>query len=245
MGANAVTTVPVYTAGEVLTAADMNITNSGIPVFATTTTRDAAFDGAGEKTLAEGQFAYIEATNTTQYYDGAAWQSVGVAPGLIYVTGASFSAAATVSFPADTFTSTYENYRVMLNITSATANTNLRYRFRAAGSDNTTSNYAVAGKGRTFGGTDSNYDSVADNGGYLFAPSVANGLKTFLDVFAPKLTQISAILQIAVGSVASGGDGYITMGNQFNATTSFDSMTFYTTSGTITGSYKVYGYSNS
>ena len=80
MGANAVTTVPVYTAGEVLTAADMNITNSGIPVFATTVTRDAAFGGAGEKTLAEGQFAYIEATNTTQYYDGAAWQSVSVAP---------------------------------------------------------------------------------------------------------------------------------------------------------------------
>ena len=76
MGANAVTTVPVYTAGEVMTAADMNITNSGIPVFATTVTRDAAFGGAGEKTLAEGQFAYIEATNTTQYYDGAAWQSV-------------------------------------------------------------------------------------------------------------------------------------------------------------------------
>lgn len=77
MGANAVTTVPVYVAGEVLTAADMNITNSGIPVFATTVTRDAAFGGSGEKTLAEGQFAYIEATNTTQYYDGAAWRGLG------------------------------------------------------------------------------------------------------------------------------------------------------------------------
>jgi hypothetical protein len=80
MGANAVTTVPVYTAGEVLTAADMNITNSGIPVFATSVTRDAAFGGAGEKTLAEGQFAYLEDSNTTQYYDGAAWQSVGASP---------------------------------------------------------------------------------------------------------------------------------------------------------------------
>ena len=77
MGANAVTTVPVYTAGEVLTAANMNITNSGIPVFATTVTRDAAFGGTGEKVLAEGQFAYIEATNTTQYYDGAAWLGLG------------------------------------------------------------------------------------------------------------------------------------------------------------------------
>jgi hypothetical protein len=79
MGANATTSVPVYASGEVLTAANLNITNSGIPVFATTVTRDAAFGGAGEKTLAEGQFAYIEATNTTQYYDGAAWQSLAAA----------------------------------------------------------------------------------------------------------------------------------------------------------------------
>jgi hypothetical protein len=77
MGANATTSVPVYASGEVLTAANLNITNSGIPVFATTVTRDAAFGGTGEKTLAEGQFAYIEATKTTQYYDGAAWVASG------------------------------------------------------------------------------------------------------------------------------------------------------------------------
>lgn len=80
MGINATTSVPVYTSGDVLTAANLNITNSGIPVFATTTTRDAAFGGTGEKVLAEGQYAYIEATNTTQYYDGAAWQSVATTP---------------------------------------------------------------------------------------------------------------------------------------------------------------------
>jgi hypothetical protein len=43
-------------------------------------TRDAAFGGAGEKTLAEGQFAFLEDSNTTQYYDGAAWQPVGASP---------------------------------------------------------------------------------------------------------------------------------------------------------------------
>ena len=78
MGANAQTSVPTFTAGEILTAANMNISaRTGIPVFATSTTRDAAFGGTGEKTLAEGQFAYLEDSNTTQYYDGAAWQSVG------------------------------------------------------------------------------------------------------------------------------------------------------------------------
>jgi len=77
MGANAQTAVPVFTAGQVLTAAQQTEINTGIPVFATTVTRDAAFGGAGEKTLAEGQFAYIEATNATQFYDGAAWQAFG------------------------------------------------------------------------------------------------------------------------------------------------------------------------
>jgi|DEB19_MinimDraft_3_1074340.scaffolds.fasta_scaffold05340_8 hypothetical protein len=77
MGANAQTSVPSFTAGEVLTAANMNISaRTGIPVFADTTARDAAFGGTGEKTLAEGQFAYLEDTNATQYYDGSAWQAV-------------------------------------------------------------------------------------------------------------------------------------------------------------------------
>ncbi len=107
MGANAVTTVPVYVAGEVLTAADLNITNSGIPVFATTTTRDAAFGGTGEKTLAEGQFAYIEATNTTQYYDGAAWQSVG----------ASKVAQLLSTFKDDTFTMSTATYTDVTGLT--------------------------------------------------------------------------------------------------------------------------------
>lgn len=77
MGANAQTSVPDFTAGQVLTAAQMTEVNTGIPVFADSTARDAAFGGTGEKTLAEGQFAYLEDTNATQFYDGATWQSVG------------------------------------------------------------------------------------------------------------------------------------------------------------------------
>jgi len=76
MGANAQTSVPDFTAGQVLTAAQMTQVNTGIPVFASSTERDAAFGGTGEKTLAEGQMAYLEDTNATQYYDGSAWSAV-------------------------------------------------------------------------------------------------------------------------------------------------------------------------
>jgi hypothetical protein len=94
MGANAVTTVPVYTAGEVLTAADLNITNSGIPVFADSTARTAAFGGTGEKVLAEGQYAYLESDNKTYFYDGSSWQAVAGGKVAQLVT----------TFKSDTFT---------------------------------------------------------------------------------------------------------------------------------------------
>jgi hypothetical protein len=77
MGANAVTTTYDFVANQILTAAQMDNVNCGIPVFASTTTRDAAFGGAGEKTLAQGQFCYLESTGKLQVYTGSAWANVG------------------------------------------------------------------------------------------------------------------------------------------------------------------------
>lgn len=78
MGANAQTTVPTFTAGQVLTADQLNNSaRTGVPVFADTTARDAGFGGSGEKVLAEGQLAYIEASDVVQYYNGSAWATVG------------------------------------------------------------------------------------------------------------------------------------------------------------------------
>jgi hypothetical protein len=99
MGANAGTAVPVYASGQVLDAARLNLTNSGVPVFAGTATRDAAFGGAGEKTLAEGQLAYLEDANVVQYYDGAAWATVG--------PSALITATATVATSQSTSSVTY------------------------------------------------------------------------------------------------------------------------------------------
>lgn len=77
MGVNAQTTVPTFTVGQILTAAQQNTgARTGVPVFATTVTRDAAFGGAN-KALAEGQLCYLESTDVVQYYSGAAWATVG------------------------------------------------------------------------------------------------------------------------------------------------------------------------
>jgi hypothetical protein len=126
MGANAQTAVPSFTAGQVLTAAQQTQINTGIPVFATTVTRDAAFDGAGEKVLAQGQYAFIEATNTTQYYNGSAWVTAGGA--MVWLGGAAPSAAATVTVD-NVFSSAYTHYLITFSFTGGT-NEELRLQFR-------------------------------------------------------------------------------------------------------------------
>jgi hypothetical protein len=96
MGANAQTTVPSFLASQVLTADQMNQSaRTGVPVFAGTTERDAAFGGAGEKVLAEGQLCYLESTNKVQYYDGAAWANLGSMTEV-----AAFTASGTWTVPA-------------------------------------------------------------------------------------------------------------------------------------------------
>jgi len=62
----------------VLTAAQQNLINTGVPVAAGTAERDGLFGGSGEKTLAEGQLVYVESLGVVQYRtSGAAWATLG------------------------------------------------------------------------------------------------------------------------------------------------------------------------
>ena len=111
MGLNAQTSVPAFTTGQVLTAQQQNDINTGIPVFATTVTRDAAFGGTGEKVLAQGQYAYIEATSTLMVYTGSAWVAAG--GGLVRVGGGALSGASTAF--TNIFSSTYNSYKIVFS----------------------------------------------------------------------------------------------------------------------------------
>ena len=71
----AITGVKNFQAGAILTAADLNTYNRGVFVFASAAARTSAFSSAGI-TLAEGWFSYLTDTNSTEYYDGAAWVAV-------------------------------------------------------------------------------------------------------------------------------------------------------------------------
>ena len=70
----------LFTSGQVLTAAQVNtyLMDQSIMRFATVAARDAAFGGAGEPTLAEGMFAYIDADNSLYFYSGSSWLKYGI-----------------------------------------------------------------------------------------------------------------------------------------------------------------------
>jgi hypothetical protein len=77
MGVNQQTSVPAFTVGQVLTAQQQTEINTGVPVFADTTARDAAFGGTGEKVLAEGQLCYLEAQKRFSIMTLASWANLG------------------------------------------------------------------------------------------------------------------------------------------------------------------------
>jgi len=173
MGANAQTSVPTFTAGEVLTAANMNISaRTGIPVFADTTARDAAFGGS-KKTLAEGQYAYIEniaGSAATQYYDGAAWQTL-VSSGLNLISRSTPTAASTLTFD-NVFSSTYATYMISLEqVTTSSAGSYMSFNLRYGSTTNTAASWYGGIFGASYAGA--TFAGNATSGGTSFRINTA------------------------------------------------------------------------
>ena len=235
MGANATTFVPAYVSGEVLTAADLTVTNSGIPVFADSTARDAAFGGTGEKVLAEGQYAYLESTNATQFFDGAAWQPVGVAPGLILVSSTTIGTTVASVTISGAFSSTYDNYKILISggtVSGGETDLQLTLGAQVTGYKTQQSIYS--------------YNTSAP--GYL-APTTnipigradTDGLTADASVVSPNLAKHTFVTS------ACGSDTFATtVFATSNSNTQFTAFTVTIGTGTMTGgTVRVYGYANS
>jgi len=244
MGANAQTTVQKFVDGAVLTAAQQNTSAAtGVPVFATTVTRDAAFGGAN-KVLAEGQTCYLESTDVVQYYDGAAWATVGpAAAGALVVVQAETAFTGVTSFNANAtiFSATYTNYLIQLNLNSVSGTVStLTWQGRTGGATNSTANYGFqntlianvmvidrAGSGAT------GIRFFNDTGGWT-------RLSENLTIFNPFATEQTRLAGNGDADLAS----TLLCGGGFNATTSFDSFAITLAGGgNMTGTYTVYGVS--
>jgi len=234
MGANAQTAVPAFVAGEILTAAEMTQINTGIPVFATTTTRDAAFGGAGEKVLAQGQMAFIEASNATQFYDGATWQNVGASgSGLTLIKTQTIGTAVSSVVVSDAFSTTYNAYKII--VTGGAAST-------------------PASCNMTLGAANTQYYTFSMYG--VFSGNTITGLATnnsssFIGVLQNSATTLSGVIELQnpfqaentfMQSYQNAGAVFFT-GGELRDTTSYTAFTLTCSTGTITGGFiSVYGY---
>ena len=236
--------VPLFAASEILTAANMNISaGTGVPVFATTVTRDAAFGGAGEKVLAEGQLCYLSASNIVQYYDGAAWATVGPASAsaLTLVKAQTIGTTVSTVNVTSAFNSTYDNYKITVTggVISGGAEmamilgaTTTGYYYASI-----TATYAAGAVGNTAGSNAASFARIGQGTTGMFNAN--------FDLMAPNLAK-PTILQGIIAFNETTGRGGTVAGFVDNTTQYTDFTLSNAFSATFTGgTVRVYGYANS
>jgi hypothetical protein len=241
MGANAGTAVPTYASGEVLTAANLNLTNSGTPVFADSSARDGAF-GSGKKVLAEGQLCYLEDLDVVQYYDSSSWQTLGpaAAGALTFISATTIGTTVSSVTVTGAFSSTYANYLILLD--GGVASTNIEIQLQLGA---TTANYSHSYIYMT---TDSNTITGASNDAAANFPVAGYGsvntLNARINLFGPNQAKHTPMHFQAMRS-ATGGRNAVGQG-VLRDTTQYTAFTLLASTGTMTGGViRVYGYANS
>lgn len=177
-----------------------------------------------------------ELESTSQY---ATTTYVDNKVGLDFIRTETFSAASTVSMN-NVFSANYDIYRIMIDITtSALVNVNLR--FRASGTDASGSNYFT--QQIYAGGTSLTAAKLSSQTTYKIGTANTTLANRFrLDIFEPFKAEATGIMSDCIVSTNTGEIEQL-YGNH-NVTTSYDGVTIYPGSGTMTGIIRVYGYKN-
>jgi hypothetical protein len=156
----------------------------------------------------------------------------------------SFSNATAVSLNgifSDTPTG-FLSYRIILRITTATTlSTQLSFRLRNAGVDNSTTNYAYAGLQIAVGGT-AGAATLASATNHRIGNLLTEGNSSIIELHFP-----AAAIRTTFHTAHLGWNGAVTSiwnNGLFSTTDQFDGITFFPGGGTITGQVQVFGYND-
>jgi hypothetical protein len=160
--------------------------------------------------------------------------------GLVKLNTQTFTTASSISFPNNTFTSTYNNYFFTFNCTGSTA-VNISARLRVGGVDNSSANYNRANweSVSITSSRDSNQTSL------LVGETYDSTQRRRILGFTLCDPQVSGRYTSGLTHSIADLDGAVYPIQRFHGvavTTSYDSITFLTNTGTITGSITCYGY---
>jgi len=231
-----------FTAGDVLIAGDVNnyLMDQTVMNFATVAARSSAIP-----VPSTGMVSYVGTTGTAlipqiETYTGSGWQTPY---GLTQVANATFTAQSTVSID-NVFTSAYSNYVILTTLVPSTL-TDLNFRLRTGGADNTTANYnnllQILNNANVFG-TSFNAARIF---GYFGRINTSGKYTSRMEIFEPNLatpTNIQTDYQRADGTSNSQMGVSVDI---FQLNTIFDGISIYPLLGTITGNIRIYGYRNS
>jgi len=196
----------------------------------------------------EGQVIYETDTDLSYVWNGSSWQQVsgGTAvgnSGLVYVGGGALSTA-TTNFQS-CFTSTYTNYRVIIDSPTISAAGDFYIRYLTGTSTPTSgSSYYWAYRGINSSATTADNTAAANPYGYLgWSTSGAGGTGGIsMDIYQPNLA-VATVATINSSSLAGGS--YVIRNGQvaWDATTVFTGFQI-TSAGapTLTGDVTIYGY---
>jgi hypothetical protein len=158
-----------------------------------------------------------------------------VTPGFIKRSTTTFSAVSSVSLPANTFTSTYNTYLINIDVTQSTSLA-LNYRLRASGTDASGANY----------NSYSNFVSTIWNGGGNVSSGTSGRVVGDFDTFIVGTMKIYDPATAVPTKFAIDGNGverfWFASGGNHTLSTAYDSITFLTSTGTITGSINCYAF---
>ena len=166
------------------------------------------------------------------------------AAGLTKITSTTFSAVSSASVN-NCFSAAYDNYKIIFEQTTQSANALIYFRYRNGGVDRTASDYYNFGQGIAYTGTLNNLLSQ-QSVGYIGSTWSGNPTATriSLEVFKPFDASIRAMLSgIATGTFSATGEscGH-RIGVYYNVANSNDGFTIQPSAGTFTGKITVYGY---
>lgn len=136
------------------------------------------------------------------------------------------------------FTSTYDAFRVILNVSSASTGNNVALRLRAAGTDASGANYAQYALSVDISAVTANSGSGLTSV-TICSTSATNGAIANLELNRPALAVHTGIFTTTSNwSAPAFGSGLVL--HQVN--TAYDGFSLIASTGTVTGTVRVYGY---
>jgi len=173
--------------------------------------------------------------------------AVGSGSGSVDANGAvTFSGASSISLNG-IFTSTYQNYRILVMASNATSNDlDLYARLRLSGTDASgATDYRFGVLRNTFGGGTSN--QFANGASTMQGGTISNLNENYVtfEVSNPYATKNTLFLTYGSSKGSSGGGGWFWVGSGIHIqNTAYDGITFFANGENSTGTIRVYGYRN-